>query len=104
MVGRVWASFHSRPNPAHHKMPVSSNVRRHKFTLRRTPVSNFCIETKSNYDAPAFERVLLNAGYVERVGATTSTLQIREYTKRHGSNDPNSFSGTPTVTFEIRES
>ena len=25
---QVWASFHSRPNPAYRKMPVSSNVRR----------------------------------------------------------------------------
>ena len=28
VAGRVWASFHSRPNPARHKMPVSFNVRR----------------------------------------------------------------------------
>jgi hypothetical protein len=28
-VGQVWASFHSRPNSAHRKVPVTSNVRRH---------------------------------------------------------------------------
>ena len=27
MAGRVWASFHSRPNPTHHKVPVSFDVR-----------------------------------------------------------------------------
>ena len=30
VAGRVWASFHSRPNPARHKMPVSFNVRPHR--------------------------------------------------------------------------
>ena len=28
---RRWASFHSRPNPARRKMPVSSNVSHHSF-------------------------------------------------------------------------
>ena len=38
-AGRVWASFHSRPNPAHRKMPVSFNVRPHQYNIcafRRT--------------------------------------------------------------------
>ena len=31
VAGRVWASFHFRPNPARHKMPVSYNVRPHIY-------------------------------------------------------------------------
>ena len=33
VAGRVWASFHSRPNPARHKMPVSFNVRPHQYNI-----------------------------------------------------------------------
>ena len=32
---RLWASFHSRTNPAYRKLPVSSNVRRHSNTKWR---------------------------------------------------------------------
>lgn len=31
---RCWASFHSRPTPAFHKMPVRSNVRHHNSCIR----------------------------------------------------------------------
>lgn len=66
-------------------------------------MANLRTETKRTAEARTFEQTLLNAGYVERIGATSSTLLPHEYTKRNGSTDPNSFSGSTTVTFEIRE-
>ena len=67
-------------------------------------MSTFQIETKFQHEAAAFEQTLRTHGWVERPGATSSSLLPSEYTKRYGSSDPNSFSGTPTVTFEIRKS
>ena len=55
-------------------------------------------------EAPAFEQQLQSRGYRERPSTLKSTLQSREYTKKHGTSDPNSFGGQPVVAFEICES
>ena len=43
---RRWASFHSRPNPAHRKMPVSSNVSHHSFSSAQLVASSKCKRLK----------------------------------------------------------
>jgi hypothetical protein len=65
---------------------------------------SFKTKTMSHLEADDFEYKLRAKGWVERPGATSSTLQPDEYTKRQGNINPHSFDGTPTVTFEVRES
>jgi hypothetical protein len=55
-------------------------------------------------EAQALEEKLRAAGYRERPGVSSKSLQPREYSKRVGSADPNSFGGAPIVTFDIRDS
>ena len=67
-------------------------------------MATFRTDTKTAQESSSFERLLQAQGYRERAGATSSTLHPREYFKRYGSSDPNSFDGAVTVTFEVRES
>ena len=39
-AGRVWASFHSWPNTARRKAPVSFNVKRHKLAAAHIASTN----------------------------------------------------------------